>query len=75
MMRAIIDFIIGWLFCSFFVFSRIATVFIGILCGVSFVTWEPPEIPSPDDALYILRVIIAVSVFVGFFFADSTDDL
>lgn len=31
--------------------------------------------PSPEDALYMLRIIIAFSVFVGFFFADSTDDL
>ena len=75
MMRAFVDFIVGLLFCSFFVFSCIATVFIGILCGVSFITWELPEMPSSDDALYMLRIIIAASVFIGFFFADSTDDL
>nr|DAQ46529.1 MAG TPA: hypothetical protein [Caudoviricetes sp.] len=28
MMCALVDFIVGWLFCSFFVFSCIATVFI-----------------------------------------------
>lgn len=75
MIRALVDFIAGWLFCSFFVFSCIATAFIVILCGVSFVTWGLPEIPSSDNALYVLRVIIAASVFIGFFFADSTDDL
>lgn len=75
MMRELVDFIVGWLFCSFFVLSCIVTVFIGILCCVSFVTWELPEMPLPDDALYMLRIIIAASVFIGFFFADSTDDL
>lgn len=75
MMRAFVDFIVGWLFCSFFVFSCIATVFIGILCGVFFITWELPEMPSSDDTLYMLRIIIAASVFIGFFFADSTDGL
>lgn len=73
MVKCFLNWLKTWLLCTLRVFLVFGCAIVVFALGVIFVTWSVPEFNDIEGILFTVRVLLAVSAFIGFCWTVAPD--